>query len=99
MVDDRRRLVEVERLPLRHPLEHVHEDDVAEVPLGEPVGRRGTDVSCPDHGDLGLLHQWPPRSRRVVRMFDQGSDAGHTIAPGEGNHNVGRPCTVQQMGV
>jgi hypothetical protein len=50
---DRARLPLVEGLSLGNPLGHVHHDDrPGEVLLGEPLGRRGSDVSGADHGDL-----------------------------------------------
>ena len=47
------RLPLVERLALRHALDHVdHHDGAGEVLLGQALGRGGADVAGADDGDL-----------------------------------------------
>ena len=53
---DRAQLHEVERLARREVLHDVHEDEVAEGPLGQDVGGRLADASRADDRDL-LAHR------------------------------------------
>ena len=58
---DRAGLPLVERLALRHALDHVdHHDGAGEILLGQPLGRGGAHVAGPDDGHF-LEHAVVPR--------------------------------------
>src|SRR6185436_12753797 len=54
---NRARLREVERFALRDALDHIHEDDVAQLLLHRVLGDRRADVAGTDDGDLRSCHQ------------------------------------------
>ena len=53
---DRRGLGDIERLAVRHALDHVEEDDVAEFLQADEMGERAADLAGADQGDLGTGH-------------------------------------------
>ena len=53
------RLHDVQRLPLRHALDDVDEDDVGDVALDETLGRRRPDVARSDDRDLEMTERRP----------------------------------------
>ena len=54
---DRAALAEVERLALRHALDDVEQDDVAQFLLRRQVGERAADIAGADEGDLPASHK------------------------------------------
>ena len=57
---DRRRLHEVERLALRHPLHDVEEDDVAELLEADQMSERAADLARADQRNLVSRHLGDP---------------------------------------
>jgi hypothetical protein len=53
---DRRALNDVERLPLRHAVDHVEQHDVAELLEPGQQGDRAADLPAPDQRDLVACH-------------------------------------------